>query len=65
MLLAERLHRSARRLLPRVSRGQRDLGVWELPNESGGFHIWPRGQGEGEEDYERAEEPARVGAGVV
>ena len=35
-------------------------GLWELPNESGGFHIWPLGQGEGEEDYETAEEPALV-----
>jgi hypothetical protein len=37
-------------------------GLWELPNESGGFHIWPLGQGEGEEDYESAEEPAPVEA---
>ena len=51
--------------LPRVSRGQRHLGLWELPNESGGFHIWPRGQGEGEEGHESAEEPVRVGAGGV
>ena len=35
-------------------------GLWELPNESGGFHIWPLGQGEGEQDYESAEEPASV-----
>src|SRR5262249_6074089 len=40
-------------------------GLWELPNESGGFHIWPRGQGEGEEDYESAEEPAPVEAVAV
>jgi hypothetical protein len=40
-------------------------GLWELPNESGGFHIWPLGQGQGEEDYESAEEPAFVGAGIV
>ena len=37
-------------------------GLWELPNESGGFHIWPLGQGEGEQDYESAEEPAPVEA---
>jgi len=35
-------------------------GLWELPSESGGFHIWPLGQGEGEQDYESAEEPAPV-----
>jgi hypothetical protein len=40
-------------------------GLWELPNESGGFHIWPRGQEHGEQNYESAEEPAPVGAGVV
>ena len=40
-------------------------GLWELPNESGGFHVWPLGQGGGEEDYESAEEPALVGADVV
>ena len=33
-------------------------GLWELPNESGGFQIWPLGQGEGERDHESAEEPA-------
>jgi hypothetical protein len=37
-------------------------GVWELPNESGGFHIWPLGQEEGERDHESAEEPAPVEA---
>ena len=37
-------------------------GVWELPNESGGFHIWPLGHEEGEQDYERAEESAPVEA---
>jgi len=37
-------------------------GLWELPNESGGFQIWPLGQGEGEQDYESAEEPAPVEA---
>ena len=40
-------------------------GLWELPNESGGFHIWPLGQGEGEQNYESAEEPAPVEAVVV
>ena len=37
-------------------------GVWELPSDSGGFHIWPLGQEEGEQDYESAEEPLPVGA---
>lgn len=37
-------------------------GVWELPNESGGFHIWPLGQEEGEQDHESAEEPLLIGA---
>ena len=40
-------------------------GLWELPNESGGFHIWPLGQREGEQNYESAEEPAPVEAVVV
>ena len=40
-------------------------GLWELPNESGGFHIGPLGQGEGEQNYESAEEPAPVEAVVV
>jgi hypothetical protein len=42
-------------------------GLWELPNESGGFHIWPLGQEEGDQDHERREEPAPVEAvaGVV
>ena len=35
-------------------------GLWELPNESGGFHIWPLGQDQGEEDYQSAEEPPPV-----
>jgi len=35
-------------------------GLWELPNESGGFHIWPLGQEEGDQDQESAEEPAAV-----
>jgi hypothetical protein len=33
-----------------------------LPSESGGFHIWPLGQEEGEQDHESAEEPAPVEA---
>jgi hypothetical protein len=37
-------------------------GLWNLPNESGGFHIWPLGQGEGEQNYGSAEEPAPVEA---
>jgi hypothetical protein len=40
-------------------------GVWELPDESGGFHIWPLGQEEGERDHESAEEPAPVEAVAV
>ena len=43
-------------------------GLWELPSESGGFHIWPLGQEEGEQDHESAEEPApveAVAAGVL
>jgi hypothetical protein len=40
-------------------------GLWDLPNESGGFHIWPLGQEEGGHDHSSAEEPAFVGAGVV
>ena len=46
-------------------RGFRDgkgiWGLWELPNESGGFHIWPLGQ-EGDLGHETAEEPAPVEA---
>jgi hypothetical protein len=37
-------------------------GVWELPGDSGVFHIWPLGQEEGEQDQESAEEPLPVGA---
>ena len=37
-------------------------GLWELPCDSGGFHIWPLGEEEGEQDYESAEEPAPVEA---
>ena len=43
-------------------------GLWELPNESGGFHIWPLGHGQGEQAHESAEEPApveTVAAGVM
>ena len=43
-------------------------GIWglsELPNESAGSHIWPLGQGEGEQDYESAEEPAPVEAAAA
>ena len=40
-------------------------GLWELPSESGGFHIWPLGHSEGNQDQESAEEPAPVAAGVV
>src|ERR1043166_3159239 len=32
-------------------------GVWELPGSSGGFHIWPLGEGEGEHEREESEEP--------
>lgn len=37
-------------------------GLWELPSESGGFHIWPLGREQGELDQESAEEPAPVEA---
>jgi hypothetical protein len=40
-------------------------GLWELPGEAGGFHIWPLGYGESQQNHETAEEPALVGAGVV
>ena len=47
-------------------RGFRDgkgiWGLWELPSKSGGFHIWPLGQEEGDHDHESAEEPAPVDA---
>lgn len=45
--------------------GKRIWGLWELPNESGGFHVWPLGQGEGEQNYESVEEPAPVEAVAV
>jgi hypothetical protein len=45
-------------------RGFRDgkgiWGLWELPRESGGFHIWPLGEEEGDQDHESAEEPAEA-----
>ena len=40
-------------------------GLWELPNESGGFHIWPLGYEEGEENHDSAEEPAPLEAVAV
>jgi len=47
-------------------RGFRDgkgiWGLWELPRESGGFHIWPLGQEESDQGHETAEEPAPVEA---
>ena len=50
-------------------RGFRDgkgiWGLWELPSESGGFHIWPLGEKEGDQDHESAEEPAPVEAVAV
>ena len=60
MLLDEDLPRRTRRLLSRVSRRQRNLGITGIPWRSGGFHIWPLGQEEGEQDHESAEESAPV-----
>ena len=40
-------------------------GLWELPNESGGFHIWPLGQEEGDQRHETVEEPAPVEAAAA
>jgi hypothetical protein len=37
-------------------------GLWELTVDSGGFHIWPRGEEEGEQEHESAEEPAPLEA---
>jgi hypothetical protein len=37
-------------------------GLWELPSESGGFHIWPLGEEEGEQDHEKTEERAPIEA---
>jgi len=39
-------------------------GLWELPNESGGFHIWPVGEQEGEHGQESAEESPNIEAFV-
>jgi hypothetical protein len=36
-------------------------GLWELPTESGGFHIWPLGE-QGDRDQEKAEESTPIGA---
>jgi hypothetical protein len=36
-------------------------GLWELFMGSGGFHIWPLGEEEGERAYEEAEEEVPVG----
>ncbi len=58
MLLDEDLHRRTRVYYRGFREGKGIWGLWELPNESGGFHIWPLGQGEGEQNYESAEEPA-------
>jgi hypothetical protein len=34
-------------------------GTWEInPRDHGGFHIWPRGSGAGDEEAEAAEEKA-------
>ena len=37
-------------------------GTWESAELHGGFHIWPRGSGEGEEETRSVEEPAPVEA---
>ena len=37
-------------------------GLWELPSDSGGFHIWPLGEEGGEQEHESAEEPAPLEA---
>jgi len=37
-------------------------GLWELKEGSGGFHIWPLGEEEGEHEQETLEEPAPVEA---
>jgi len=37
-------------------------GLWELPDESGGFNIWPLGYEEGEQNHDSAEEPAPLEA---
>jgi hypothetical protein len=35
-------------------------GLWELPSESGGFHIWPLGSDQVEQAHYIAQEPASV-----
>ena len=40
-------------------------GLWELTGDSGGFHIWPLGEEEGEREHETVEEPAPVEAVAV
>jgi hypothetical protein len=40
-------------------------GLWELPSESGGFHIWPLGQEECDQHHETVEEPAPVEAAAA
>jgi hypothetical protein len=37
-------------------------GLWELSRDSGGFHIWPLAEAEGEHEYESTEEPMPVQA---
>ena len=37
-------------------------GVWELGTGTGGFHIWPVGEEQGEHEHEEAEEPAPADA---
>jgi hypothetical protein len=37
-------------------------GLWELTVDSGGFHIWPRGEEESEQEHESAEEPGPLEA---
>jgi hypothetical protein len=37
-------------------------GLWELPSDSGGFHIWPLGEEGREHEHEIAEEPAPLEA---
>ncbi len=42
--------------------GEGIWGLWELPNDSGGFHIWPLGEEGREQEHETAEEPAPLEA---
>jgi hypothetical protein len=37
-------------------------GLWELRSDSGGVHIWPVGEEEGEHQHESVEEPAPLEA---